>query len=234
MRCTVESHKNTYTSSRPLTGYKLVPFEFYRLQMEQRPSLTPSLERYRYCMIIISKVLILTFSSLSRSLCLIQSEIPFHSLFSFLLSCSFKSTMTSSWETWSSTCCRPETWPRGTTMATLTHLSKSTSCQGEGESRVWTLSRNISRQICQISVRRNVIFPSFFLPFFRHNRRSDLGCSCVVFLDIQTMHFVKPNFPLILKSIHNGFCLTIFHSAALGFFISSQPSPKLHTSVSNI
>lgn len=49
--------------------------------------------------------------------------------------CSFKSTTTSSLATWSFMSCRPETLSRGTTMATLTHLLKFISFQGEGESK---------------------------------------------------------------------------------------------------
>lgn len=59
-------------------------------------------------------------------------------------SCSFKSTMTSSSATWSFMSCRPETLSSGTTMATLTHLLKCISYQGEGESRVWRLCAHLA------------------------------------------------------------------------------------------
>lgn len=50
------------------------------------------------------------------------------------LSClSSRSTTTGTWETWSFTFSRPETWRRETTMATRTLSSRSTFCPGEGE-----------------------------------------------------------------------------------------------------
>ena len=52
--------------------------------------------------------------------------------------------MTGTWETWSSTFCRPGTWPPGTTMATQTLLSRFTSYLGEGELPVFFEASGIS------------------------------------------------------------------------------------------
>lgn len=62
--------------------------------------------------------------SVSLSFSLIQMRL--HSL-------SSRSTTTGTWGTWLSMCCRPGTWPRGTTTVTLTLLSRFTSYLDEGE-----------------------------------------------------------------------------------------------------
>lgn len=52
--------------------------------------------------------------------------------------------MTGTWETWLSMCCRPGTWPRGTTTVTRTLLSRFTCYLGEGELPVFCESSRIS------------------------------------------------------------------------------------------
>lgn len=73
--------------------------------------------------------------SLALSVCLIPT---------CFFSLSSRSTMTGTWETWLSMCCRPGTWPRGTTTVTRTLLSRFTSYQGEGELPVSCESSRIS------------------------------------------------------------------------------------------
>lgn len=82
---------------------------------------------------------------------------------------SSRSTMTGTSETWSSTSCRLETWPRGTTTATLTPLSRSTSCQGEGELRAClSLSRNVwSLSPFLLLCLSCFLSPYFFLTLYR-------------------------------------------------------------------
>lgn len=61
-----------------------------------------------------------------------------------LLSLSSRSTTTGTWETWLSMCCRPGTWPRGTTTVTRTLLSRFTSYLGEGELPLFCEASRIS------------------------------------------------------------------------------------------
>ncbi len=119
--------------------------------------LIPSLEKFRYKNTKTTRAVLL--------LLLLQSSLSY-SAFSPLVLLSSRSTMTGTWETWSSTSCRLETWPQGITTATLTLLSRSTSYQGEGE--LWlSLSLHKCLAFVSLSASVSVLFslPLFFLNF---------------------------------------------------------------------
>lgn len=162
---------STPTTEHTVSTYRLLPaaskhvaFIFYRLQRERRPSATPSLERYRsvkqkdqLCINVdvldvrrlnVTAIFTVSFfvAFLSKNVKLNKCKRESCSLcFIHCASfCSSKSTTTSSLATWSFMSCRPGTLSRGTTMATLTHLLKFISYQGEGESRVWKLQAHLA------------------------------------------------------------------------------------------